>query len=42
MTPEERLTQVEKLLETAARYIERHSQIIEQNQAEISQGTEKI
>ena len=37
MTPEERLTQVEKLLETAARYIKRHSQMLEQNQAEISQ-----
>ncbi|WAN69158.1 hypothetical protein BJP36_43145 [Moorena producens JHB] len=41
MTPEERLTQVENLLETAARYINRHSQTIdlrsryanEQNQA---------
>ncbi|WAN69157.1 hypothetical protein BJP36_43140 [Moorena producens JHB] len=45
MTPEERLTQVENLLETAARYINRHSQTIdlrsryanEQNQADISQ-----
>ncbi|NEO81088.1 hypothetical protein [Moorena sp. SIO4G3] len=37
MTPEERLTQVENLLETAARYINRHSQTIEQNQAEITQ-----
>ncbi|PSB03698.1 hypothetical protein [Merismopedia glauca] len=35
MTPEERLTQTEKLLETAARYIDRHSQAIEQNAAEI-------
>ncbi|NEO03573.1 MAG: V-type ATPase 116kDa subunit family protein [Moorea sp. SIO3I7] len=37
MTPEERLTQVENLLETAARYINRHSQTIEENQAEITQ-----
>jgi hypothetical protein len=37
MTPEERLTQVEKLLETAARYIDRHSQTIEQNARDISQ-----
>ncbi|NEO37258.1 MAG: hypothetical protein F6J90_13380 [Moorea sp. SIOASIH] len=37
MTPEERLTQVENLLETAARYINRHSQTIEQNQADITQ-----
>ncbi len=37
MTPEERLTQAEKLLETAAGYINRHAQILEQNQAEISQ-----
>jgi chromosome segregation ATPase len=37
MTPEQRLTQVEKLLETAARYIDSHSQMIEQNAAEISQ-----
>ena len=37
MTPEQRLTQAEKLLETAARYIDRHSQMIEQNQAEINQ-----
>ena len=37
MTPEERLNQAEKLLETAARYIDRHARAIEQNQAEISQ-----
>ncbi|PSB00998.1 hypothetical protein [Merismopedia glauca] len=37
MTPEERLTQTEKLLETAARYIDRHSQAIEQNAAQIHQ-----
>jgi ATP phosphoribosyltransferase len=37
MTPEERLNQTEKLLETTAKYINRHSQMIEQNQAEISQ-----
>jgi Fic family protein len=35
MTPEERLSQTEKLLETAARYIDRHSQAIEQNTTEI-------
>jgi Fic family protein len=37
MTPEERLTQTEKLLETAARYIDRHSQAIEQNATEMRQ-----
>jgi ATP phosphoribosyltransferase len=37
MTPEARLSQVEKLLETAARYIDRHSQAIEQNREEIRQ-----
>lgn len=37
MTPEERLTQAEKLLETAARYIDRHSQTIERNAEAISQ-----
>ncbi len=37
MTPEERLTQAEKLLDTAAGYINRHSLILEQNQVEISQ-----
>ena len=37
MTPEQRLTQAEKLLETAAHYINRHSQMIEQNAAEINQ-----
>jgi hypothetical protein len=37
MTSEERLTQTEKLLETAARYIDRHSQMIAQNEAEINQ-----
>lgn len=37
MTPEERLTQAEKLLETAARYIDRHSQMLESNAEEISQ-----
>jgi exonuclease VII small subunit len=37
MTPEERLTQVEKLLETAARYIDRHSQILETHASEMSQ-----
>ncbi len=37
MTPEERLTQAEKLLETAAGYINRHAQMLEQNQAEINQ-----
>lgn len=35
MTPKERLTQTENLLETAARYIDRHSQMIEQNAEEI-------
>jgi methyl-accepting chemotaxis protein len=37
MTPEERLSQTEKLLETAGRYINRHSQTIEQNARDISQ-----
>jgi chromosome segregation ATPase len=37
MTPEQRLTQAEKLLETAARYIDRHSQMLESNAEEISQ-----
>lgn len=37
MTPEKRLTQTEKLLETAAQYIDRHSQMIAQNEAEIKQ-----
>jgi hypothetical protein len=42
MTPEERLTQTEKLLETAARYIDRHSHAIEQNAAEISRLRENM
>lgn len=37
MTPEKRLTQAEKLLETPARYIDRHSQMLESNAEEISQ-----
>jgi cell division protein ZapA (FtsZ GTPase activity inhibitor) len=37
MTPEVRLTQAEKFLETAARYIDRHSQAIAQNAQDISQ-----
>jgi hypothetical protein len=37
MTPEERLNQIEKLLETTGRYINRHSQTIEQNDRDISQ-----
>jgi len=35
MTPEERLNQVEALLETAARYIDRHSRSIADNTDEI-------
>jgi hypothetical protein len=37
MTPEQRLNQAEQLLETAARYINRHSEILEQNATEMSQ-----
>jgi exonuclease VII small subunit len=36
MTPEERLTQAEKLLETTARYINRHSETLEQHDREMS------
>jgi ABC-type transporter Mla subunit MlaD len=42
MTPEERLTQTEKLLETAARYIDRHSHAIEQNSELIRQNAVEI
>ena len=37
MTPEQRLNQAEQLLETAARYINRHSEILAQNATEMSQ-----
>lgn len=42
MTPEERLAQTEKLLETAARYIDRHSQAIAQNSEMIQQNAAEI
>ncbi|MBW4621393.1 MAG: hypothetical protein KME17_18785 [Cyanosarcina radialis HA8281-LM2] len=37
MNSEERLTQAEKLLETAARYINSHSQTLQQNAQEMNQ-----
>ncbi|MGK7947142.1 MAG: hypothetical protein AB4058_22010 [Microcystaceae cyanobacterium] len=37
MDTEQRLTQVEKFVETIARYIDRHERMFEQSQAEMGQ-----